>query len=77
MSGTNALTVESVEQDHPHWQLWQSDSGLYWAALRKNLTPQQERHGCIPHLSAQSLEELAELLGDQARLGGRFEGATE
>jgi hypothetical protein len=53
---------ERVEQAHPRWQVWQSDTGQWWASVRANLTPGQQRAGCVPHLTADTLDVLTEQL---------------
>jgi hypothetical protein len=62
-------TAQDLERDHPRWQVWQAEeSGEWWASVRRNLTPTQERAGCVPHLAAESAAELEQLLTqDDAR----------
>lgn len=68
---------ERVEGEHPRWAVWQADTGQWWATVRANLTVGQERAGCVPHLAADTLDELDELLGvedaraESATAGGR------
>jgi hypothetical protein len=55
----------ALEQQHPRWWVWQSDTGLRWASVRENLTPSQVRAGCRSQLRADSADELALMLADQ------------
>lgn len=66
---------ERVEAAHPRWRVWQSDTEQWWASVRANLTPSQERAGCVPHLTADTLDALTDQLDDEdakaAGAGGR------
>lgn len=57
--------VARLEDAHPRWVVWRSDTGFWWASVRDNLTADQERVGCEPHLRADDEDELAELLTEE------------
>jgi hypothetical protein len=60
-----------AEAAHPRWRVWRGEeSGQWWASVRSNLTPTQQRAGCVPHLSAPTLMELEELLIIEDRRAG-------
>ncbi len=62
---------ERVERDHPRWRVWQAEeSGIWWASVKVNLTPNEQRAGCVPYLSAATLAELDDALREEdARAG--------
>jgi hypothetical protein len=58
--------VEQVERAHSRWHIWQAEeSRQWWASVRVNLTPNQERAGCVPHLTAATLPALKVLLQEE------------
>jgi hypothetical protein len=63
----NPRTVE-LEQRYPRWSVWISETGYWWAALRRDLTAAECRAGCIPHVRADDGSELADLLSEQDAL---------
>jgi hypothetical protein len=50
--------VSEIEAEFPRWQVWISDTGRWWAALRPALTPGQTAAGCVPYLRAADRDEL-------------------
>jgi len=63
-------TADELEQRFPRWQVWEADSGAWWASVRRNLTPREERAGCEPFLTADTSAGLELLLReDAAKLG--------
>lgn len=62
-------TAAELEARFPRWQVWEADSGAWWASVRRNLSPSQQRAGCEPFLSAETSTELERLLReDEAKL---------
>lgn len=70
----NAATERSVaglQKRFPHWWVWVSDTGTWWASRRAQLTSAEREAGAVPYLRAMSADELAALLAQQhAPLGG-------
>jgi hypothetical protein len=60
-----------LEARYPRWSVWTSETGYWWAALRKELTAAQRRVGCLPHLRADNDSELADLLSEQEEIAGK------
>ena len=58
MDTTALLTSQGIEERHPQWRVWESDTGTWWAAVSGRWTLVQERHGCMPHLHSESAERL-------------------
>lgn len=59
-------TAADLEARFARWQVWLADSGMWWASVRRNLTPSQDRAGCATFLSAETTVELEQLLRDDA-----------
>lgn len=57
--------VARLEASFPRWQVWQADTGEWWASVRRNLTPRQQRAGWSPHLRAESPDELERLMAQE------------
>lgn len=62
MNTQPAPEADDLERRYPRWQVWQADSGAWWAAVRRNLTPAEERAGRRPFLTAGSGGDLEALL---------------
>ncbi len=62
---TDQPEAEELAEQHPRWTVWRSDTRQWWASVRVNLSPHQERAGCAPFLCAGSSVELAELLAKE------------
>ena len=58
-------SVQRLEASFPRWQVWQADTGEWWASVRRNLTPSQQRAGCVPYLRAESPDELERLMAQE------------
>lgn len=65
MDVEKAPTAADLERRFARWQVWQADTGEWWASVRRNLTPNQERAGCRPHLCAPSPCELERLIAQE------------
>ena len=58
-------SVERLEGQFPRWLVWRADTGQWWASVRTNLTTRQKRAGCVPHLRAESPEQLEQLMAQE------------
>lgn len=54
-----------LETDFPGWWVWISDTGNWWASLRRQLTYEEIEADCVQFIRADDEDELRERLGDQ------------
>jgi len=63
------LAVTTIEAAFDgRWGAWRSDTGTWWATRTQALTAEQTSAGCVPHVSADSPEELTERIHKQEKL---------
>lgn len=60
--------VKAIEAEFPRWQVWVSDSGWWWAAIRRGLTAGQKAAGCVSFLRGRDADELSQKIREQERL---------
>jgi hypothetical protein len=61
-----ATTVAAIEASFGHrWGVWLSETGWWWATRTHVLTARQLGAGAVPHLHADSPDELKELIRQQ------------
>jgi len=60
--------VSAIEAESPRWQVWVSDTGRWWAAVRSTLTPGQLAAGCVSFLRGLDADELVQRIREQEQL---------
>jgi hypothetical protein len=64
-----AATTEAIEAAFGgRWGAWLSDTGQWWATRTHTLTAREISAGRIPHVRADSPEELIEYIREQESL---------
>jgi hypothetical protein len=64
-----AAATEAIEAAFDgRWGVWLSDSGQWWATRTHQLTAQQTSAGCVPHVRADSPDELTDCIRQQESL---------
>lgn len=66
--------AKTIVAESPRWQVWVSDSGWWWAAVRRGLTAGQIAVGCVPYLRGKDAGELAQRIREQEQI---FAAAAE
>lgn len=59
--------LAAIAEEFPHWTIWQSDAGRWWAARQRPLTPAQRAAGCLMTVDADQPDGLRRQLRDQER----------
>jgi hypothetical protein len=73
--GSLSVPAAAIEASFDgRWAIWLSDTGWWWATRTRALTSMEVSAGCVPHLQADSLEELAERICQQDGLAERAAG---
>lgn len=62
--------VAAIEADG-RWGAWESDTGWWWAARTSALTAGETAAGCVPHVHADTVQELLERVQEQDCLSGQ------
>lgn len=67
-----SLTEAAIERAFDgRWGVWRSDTGMWWATRTEALTSEQLSAGCVPHVHADTPDELAECIRQQDELTPR------
>lgn len=65
----HSKTARALESEFGgRWGIWTSNTGRWWASRRQALSATQTGAGCKPFVHADTAEELAGHLSEQARL---------
>lgn len=64
-SSSDDATTTELEQKFPAWNVWRSDTGLWWAARRSRPTSAGRNTGLAAYLRAASAMGLVNLLIEQ------------
>ncbi|RJL21199.1 hypothetical protein [Bailinhaonella thermotolerans] len=59
--------VSEVADEFPHWTVFRSDAGRWWASLRRELTRREMAESCDRVVDADDLGGLAVKLREQER----------
>lgn len=59
--------LAEIAREFPHWTIWRSDAGRWWATRHHPLNADQRDAGCAMTIDADEPEELRDLLVDQER----------
>ncbi|GAA2407487.1 hypothetical protein [Nonomuraea africana] len=62
--------LAEIAREYPHWTIWRSDAGRWWATRHHPLSAEQRDAGCAMTIDADDPEGLREQLRDQERRVG-------
>lgn len=59
--------LAEIARENPHWTIWRSDAGRWWATRHHPLSVGQREAGCAMTIDADDPDGLREQLQDQER----------
>lgn len=62
--------LAEIAREFPHWTIWRSDAGRWWATRHHPLNAEQRAAGCAMTIDADDPDGLREQLLDQERRAG-------